>query len=336
MTVLEAADTSTGGDADAVARSDRRGACDPPGTILPPVSFEETTLHTDRGPMFALRAGSGPGILFLHGVTANAYVWEPVLQRLADRFLVVAVDQRGHGRTGVRGVDPANDATWDAASYANDALSAAGAIAEGPVVLVGHSLGARNALVAAELDPSAIAGVVAIDFTPFIEVAVFDALDARVARGGDPLSDVGAVEDALRQRYPNLPDDAIGRRARFGFRIGDGGWVPLADRQAMVTTCRGLRADLSPTLRATSVPTLLLRGVDSALVSEHAWRATTALRPDIDARQIEGADHYVPEEQPETTARAVSTFALQRASWGAGSNIQSSTRRGTEEPWQNR
>ena len=51
------------------------------------------------------------------------------------------------------------------------------------MVLVGHSLGARNAIVAGAMRPDAIAGVIAIEFTPFIDMAAFDALDTRVPAG---------------------------------------------------------------------------------------------------------------------------------------------------------
>jgi len=285
------------------------------GATVDPGAPDSTVLCTDRGDLFALRAGHGPAVLFLHGVTANAYVWEPVLRRLADRFTVVAVDQRGHGRTGLRGADPSSATTWDAASYAADALSAARAIGDDPVLLVGHSLGARNALVAAVGDPSLVAGVIAIDFTPYIEESVFDALDARVASGGTPFADLPAVEDALRQRYPNLPSDAITRRACHGFRDDGSGWVPLADPIAVASTCAGLRTDLATTLREVSVPILLVRGADSALVSPRAWQKSTALRPDVNAIEIEGADHYVPEERPEVMAQAIARFASERARW---------------------
>lgn len=295
------------------------------------------TLRTDRGPMFALRAGSGPPVLFLHGVTAHAYVWDPVLRQLADRFTVVAVDQRGHGRTGTRDADPTVDRTWDAASYAKDALSAARALDLGPVLVVGHSLGARNALVAGSLDPIAVAGVVAIDFTPFIEVGVFAALEARVSGGGDAVPDLGAARAVLRRRYPNLPHDAIERRAANGFRPDGTGWSPMADSRAMGATCRGLRADLAGPLRSISVPTLLVRGENSTVVSRAAWHATTALRPDIDAREVGAADHYVPEERPAVIAELIASFASERAAWsGPDVNRGARVRADGGAPWKSR
>jgi len=52
----------------------------------------------------------------------------------------------------------------------------------------------------------------------------------------------------------------------------------------------------------------LLRGEDSKLVSRAAWEKTRALRPDLPAREIHDADHYVPEEQPAAVAAAVLDF----------------------------
>ena len=42
----------------------------------------------------------------------------------------------------------------------------------GPAVVVGHSLGARNAIVAGALHPKLVRAVVAIDFTPYIEATM--------------------------------------------------------------------------------------------------------------------------------------------------------------------
>jgi 2-(acetamidomethylene)succinate hydrolase len=76
----------------------------------------------------------------------------------------------------------------------------------------------------------------------------------------------------------------------------------------MRDTCKGLREKLEETVKAIRVPVLLLRGEDSKLVSRAAWEKTRALRPDIPAREIAGADHYVPEEQPAAVAAAILDF----------------------------
>ena len=50
--------------------------------------------------IFAIDAGHGPLVVCMHGITANAYVFEPIMALLAGDFRVVSIDQRGHGRSG--------------------------------------------------------------------------------------------------------------------------------------------------------------------------------------------------------------------------------------------
>jgi 2-(acetamidomethylene)succinate hydrolase len=217
---------------------------------------------------------------------------------LATRFRITSIDQRGHGRA----AKPA--AGYAAEDYAGDLDK----LLFESTLLIGHSLGARNALVAGARYPEKVAAVVAIDFTPYIEPEVFDALDARVNGGDRGFDSLQEVASYLRQRYPRLPADAIERRARHGYACVDGVWRALAAPGAMRETCAGLRADLAPALKAIRVPVLLLRGEDSKLVSRAAWGKTRALRPDLPAREIGNADHYVPEEQPAAVAAAVLDF----------------------------
>jgi 2-(acetamidomethylene)succinate hydrolase len=217
---------------------------------------------------------------------------------LAARFGIQSIDQRGHGR----GLKPATG--YAAEDYAHDISQ----MIQEKTLLIGHSLGARNALVAGARYPEKVAAVVAIDFTPFIEREVFDALEQRVNRGDRVFSSLDSVRAYLKDRYPRLPADAVERRARHGFECIDGEWRALALPAAMRQTCAGLREDLAPFLKDIRVPVLLLRGADSKLVSRGAWAKTKALRPDLPAQEIAGADHYVPEEQPAAVAAAVIDF----------------------------
>jgi 2-(acetamidomethylene)succinate hydrolase len=241
---------------------------------------------------------SRPRALCLHGITANAHVFEPMAELLAARFRIVSIDQRGHGRA----AKPASG--YAAADYARDI----GEMLHEKTVLIGHSLGARNALVAGVRYPEKVAAVVAIDFTPYIEPEVFDALDARVAGGERTFDSFREICSYLQARYPRLPSDAIERRARHGYECVDGKWRPLALPAAMRETCKGLREDLSPVLKDIHVPVLLLRGAESKLVSREAWAKTRALRPEIPAQEIADADHYVHEEHPAAVAAAVLDF----------------------------
>jgi len=265
------------------------------------------TVECDLGGMslHGVAVGSGPLALLGHGITANAYVFLPLMARLAGRFALVSFDQRGHGRSG----KPAEG--YAAADFAADIAAAVRVLGGGPAFLIGHSLGARNALEAGVRFPDLVAAVVAIEFTPFIEPEVFDALAARVGGGDRLFESLEAVKAYLADRYSRLPPDAVERRAKYGYVEADGGWRALADPAAMRQTSHGLRADLEAALRAIRVPTLLIRGADSRLVSPAAWAKTKALRPDLPAIEVPGGDHYAPEEVHGPIADEIARF------WGS-------------------
>lgn len=257
--------------------------------------IRENFMQLDRLRLQVREAGEGRPVILLHGITANAAIWDPITTALSVDGHALAVSQRGHGLSDAP--DPMSSG-YGAIDYAEDAIALIERLNEGKAVLVGHSLGARNALVAAVLRPDLVAAVIAVDFTPFIEDAVFDALSTRVAGGNQTFASDDQIRTYLRGRYRKLPDDAIQRRARHGYQRTAKGMEPLANSAALASTAEGLREPLEDTVAQVSVPTVLVRGSESTLVSEAAFERTVQLRPDLDRTVVPEADHYVPEEQP--------------------------------------
>jgi len=273
-------------------------------TIASPSStIREHRIQTARVALNVREAGSGPVAIFLHGITAIGAVWDPVIDRLAVSFRAIGVDQRGHG------LSDKPPSSYSADELSDDVIALVEALGSGPAVVVGHSLGARNAVVAATRRPDMIHSVVAVDFTPFIEDEVFDSLESRVNGGDRDFASRQEVEDYLHNRYPLLPRDAVKRRAKHGYVAWGEALRPLADPAAMAATARGLREDLVPAFTAVRTPVLLIRGAQSKLVSAAALEKTQSLRPDMPTLVVPNTDHYVPEEDPDTVASAVIDFA---------------------------
>lgn len=85
------------------------------------------------------RMGQGPGLVLLHGYPQTGHMWRKVMPALAAHFSVVAPDLRGYG-------DSDRPTTgYDKRTMAADIVEVIGALALGPVVLVGHDRGARVA-----------------------------------------------------------------------------------------------------------------------------------------------------------------------------------------------
>ncbi|WP_292317051.1 alpha/beta hydrolase [Mesorhizobium sp.] len=247
-------------------------------------------------------SGTGPLMLFFHGITSNSAVFAPLMAQLSARFTTVAVDQRGHGLSD----KPENG--YEANDYADDIASLIRTLGRGPAILVGHSLGARNSVTAAARNPELVRSVIAIDFTPYIETEALDALESRVNAGDRIFRDVEAVQAYLAGRYPNIPADAIRIRAESGYRQVESGLRPLASPSAMAQTAKGLRADLTQAYRHVAKPVLIVRGEESKLVSAAALAKTSRLRPDLPVVVVPGADHYVNEVCPEVTLKAITNF----------------------------
>ena len=93
-----------------------------------------------------LTAGSGPGLLLVHGGMGTIESWRGVWGALTRRR-VTAMDRRGHGSSGDAG-------NYELSSEYADVATVAAALADdqgGPVDVVGHSIGATCVLGAAAL-----------------------------------------------------------------------------------------------------------------------------------------------------------------------------------------
>jgi len=277
------------------------------GTPAGDAGFDTVSVGTADGAGLRIaysETGEGEDtVLLFHGVTANHRVWAPIQAALSERYRVIAVDQRGHGNSG----KPASG--YSASDYSDDIRELVERLSGGGrTVLVGHSLGSRNSITAAARFPGMVSGVVAIDFTPFIETEVFDALAARVGGGDQRFASISEVEAYLQARYRRMPADAVRRRASYGYRTDGGAYVPLADPEAMRQTVEGLREDLAGSYSALTTPAVVVRGAESVLVTERAFARSRELRPDLRYELVDGADHYVPEEQPAAVTAIVADF----------------------------
>jgi non-heme chloroperoxidase len=96
----------------------------------------------------------GPALLLLHGITDTWRSFEPVLPWLPPEWHVVSMTQRGHGGSSTA-------ASYRTREFAADAAALAATLALRKPVVVGHSMGAVNALRMAMDYPDAISGVVA-------------------------------------------------------------------------------------------------------------------------------------------------------------------------------
>ena len=101
--------------------------------------------------------GSGQAVALVHGLASNCRIWDFVAPMLSRRFRVVALDQRGHGRS----FKP--DDGYDFASVVADLDAFIDAVGLSRPIIAGHSWGGDVALEYAVARPRKTGGLVFVD-----------------------------------------------------------------------------------------------------------------------------------------------------------------------------
>ncbi len=107
----------------------------------------------------AVEYGEGSPVAILHGLFGAARNWVSVAQRLAARHRVIALDARNHGGS------PWADA-MDYREMAEDVRMTLHARGYRRYALIGHSMGGKEAMVAALLHGAEVERLVVVDIAP--------------------------------------------------------------------------------------------------------------------------------------------------------------------------
>ena len=136
-----------------------------------------------------------PPILCLPGLTRNARDFEPVADRLAGEWRVIAVEFRGRGAIAARSRSRPITCRH---TYAADVLKLLDQLGIADAVFFGTSLGGIVTMLLSTTDPERIAGAVLNDIGPVVEDAGVERLRTYVGKGGD----LGELGRGGRSRRP--------------------------------------------------------------------------------------------------------------------------------------
>ena len=262
--------------------------------------------------LFYRRFGApGPGVtgvplLIVHGLSYFSYDWTGVAAELASGREVVAMDMRGFG-----------DSTWSPSrdygvpAMAGDVLTLLDHLGWPRAILVGHSMGGRNAAYCAAGNPARVAGLVLVDYSP--ENAPAGSKRVTDAIAGQP--DVFAsVDEAMR--YFGVPKDSP-KRARFEayLRAVPGGVQVKRDlyfrdqfRRVKETGERPQHTvNMWQVLGELACPTLVVRGAQSDMFAPETVARVKAANPRIDVVEVDGG-HNVAGDNPQGFLAAVRPF----------------------------
>lgn len=259
----------------------------------------------------------GPAVLLLHGGGQTRHAWGETGETLgAEGWRAVALDLRGHGDS-----DWSADRRYHPHEFAADVELVARAL-EGPVAAVGASLGGIASLhVAGTSD--ALAALVLVDITPRIEPRGADRIVGFMLAHPEGFATLDGAADAVAGYLPHRPrpDDIHGLRnvlredesGRFrwkwdpqvilSFLTGEG-----ADSVASRPNLALLEEELTAAARGLEIPTLLVRGSMSEVVTDESVRHFREAIPHASFVEVEGAGHMVAGDRNDAFAGAVREF----------------------------
>lgn len=246
-------------------------------------------------------------VVLLHGGGQTRHAWGGTGERLGRAgYLAIAYDARGHG-----------DSDWSAdGDYSLDALAAdlGCVLAEIGVdhpALVGASLGGATSLIAIGEQQVNASALILVDIVPYTEPAGVDRIRAFMTQNPDGFASLDEVADAIGRYRPSQSRSRNLQGLAKNVRLGDDGryrwhWDPrfLARR----IDVRERHARLGACARNLTIPTLLVRGGSSDVVSEAGVQEFLEFCPHAECINIAQAGHMVAGDRNDMFGEAALQF----------------------------
>lgn len=279
-------------------------------TAMAHMAPHKVVLH--RHELSYVDSGSGPAVLFIHGILGSQRQWTHLVDKLDDDHRVLIPDLFGHGES----AKPMGDYSLGAhAATLRDLLDHVGIE---KVSLVGHSLGGGIAMQFYYLFPERVDRLVLVA-SGGLGREVNLVLRSATLPGAEQVLGVLASTQVLTRV------EALGRGAsKAGWRPGSDlnaiwrGFRSLGDREsrrAFLATTRAVIDIGGQSISAhghlesvVPVPTLIVWGSKDRMIP--AWHAINAQRavPDCRVELFEGAGHFPHLDDPDRFAGVLRTF----------------------------
>jgi len=246
-------------------------------------------------------------VVLLHGGGQTRHAWGGTAAALARHgWYAVALDMRGHGDS-----DWAADGDYTVDTLAADLHRVAAAL--GRPAVVGASLGGITALLAeGEAATSISRALVLVDIAPRVEPAGVHRIVSFMTERPEGFASLEDAADAVAAYNAHRPRPADVSGLKKNLRLGPDGryrwhWDPalMSDKRTGATQ-NPERQEAAA--RRLAVPTLLVRGRMSDLLSEQGARAFLALVPHARYADVSGAGHMVAGDRNDAFTRVVVDF----------------------------
>ncbi|WNG57562.1 alpha/beta hydrolase [Archangium gephyra] len=243
--------------------------------------------------------GARPPVVLLHGLTGNGACWTPLARALESEFDVVMPDARGHGGSSA----PLHGYRYD--DHASDVEGLIRGLELPRPVLLGHSMGGMTAAVVASRWAEGIRGLILVDPTFLSPERQREVRDSDVAEQHRRLLGMRKSDlvTQLRARHPRRSPELVELLAEARLK------TPLGAFDVLTPPTPDYRAVMS----AIDVPSLLVIGDSSPVVTLEMATELWRLNPRVRIAQVQDAGHGLPFEQPERLGEVVAPFLRELA-----------------------
>lgn len=287
------------------------------------VELEQVSLRGSDLNLAADVAGSTDAatLLFLHGSGQTRQSWSGALAEATRRgYRAVALDLRGHGDSEW---SPTGEYTLD--TFAADIRRVIEQLEDDPIV-VGASLGGLIGMMIAAAPPPRLKGLVLVDITARVEPTGANEVIAFMDSAPEGFASLEDAAAAVAAYLPHRPAPKNTNGLKRNLRLRNGRyywhWDPAFIRMGRDSQGK-LRTDapnhLETFARAINIPTLLVRGSRSRIVSEAGAREFLQMVPHAEFVDIAGAHHMVAGDANDAFNDAVFDFIDRQVGRHAGS-----------------
>lgn len=246
--------------------------------------------------------GSGPALVLVHGFGGSTYAWDKLTPLLASQYTVYALDLPGFGLS-----DKPADASYALTAQADSVCALIEKLGIEETVLIGHSMGGVIVADAAAKLPDRIRGVIMIEpgfyYTPpaFLQKLFFpfDRTMAKMfySRMGREKSFVGSYYDTSLVT-PEMIDELLIARHTPG---------AVEAMQAMSSDPEAYKTN-EDIAAAVPGPALMIWGERGEKTRIREIEGAQSLMKGSKLVMVKSCGHYVQDEKPEKSAKAILTF----------------------------
>ena len=265
-------------------------------------SFDNLSLYVrDYGDPLDARAP----LFCLGGLTRNCKDFSSLAEQYsADGRRVICPDYRGRGQSDY----DTNWRNYDPRVYIRDIQDLLSALNIHHIVIVGTSLGGIIGMAISVAIPGALAAAVINDVGPKVETGGLEFIINYIKKDR-PHDDWDSAIVTMKRMLPNLTfqDDGVWlQMAQNTFRERENGrihfdWDVNLVKPMLMSSY--VVPDLWPLFRALkNIPTLVLRGAESDVLSSATFRLMQEVKPDMVAVEIPRAGHVPTMAEPESRA----------------------------------